>query len=235
MRGLSVFVLAMASLGCAGPAPPESARGTFSTNAIAAHLARFQPAADTTAAVRRARYAQDVLQRAGVQPVRVGSFLLPHPGSGGAAQSHVVGFLAGRDPNQASELVLVVADLDRPESAAVAEVLRRLGIEAQSAVIPAQTVGVALLAEPRTGRAGMADLVRRPLWAHEGIDRVVLPMVDTTGLAARVAWWQAAGIPAVGLGTTASDDPRPETQRLAATYLLAERLYAHLTKPDSLQ
>lgn len=167
--------------------------------------------------------------------MRTGSFLLSHPDGSGASAAHVAGFLAGRDPNHASELVLVVADLDRSEAAAVAEVIRRLGVESRSAIVPRQTVGVALLGEPRTGPVGMADVFRRPLWAREGIDRVVLPMVDTTGSAARLALWEAAGIPAVALSVTPSTEQRADAQRLGAAYLLAERLYAHLTQPDTLR
>ena len=190
------LVLGMVSLaGCARSgatvAPPEG----WSEGEIRAHLRQLtEPvaAADSARAARRVLYAARRMEVAGLMPARDPSFLLAMGKEGRSpsliavsdpAQSHVLGYVTGRHPSYYDELVLVVADLDRPAAAAALEVARVLAEQARDTQVPERTVLFALWAPPRTGIFGLQDYLAHPTWGLDSVTRVLLVTADTAAVA----------------------------------------------------
>jgi len=207
----------------------------LSPSAVATHLGRLAPPADSAAAARRTLHAADHLRRAGLQPALPPSFLLAHPGAASGdgraepdpAAAHVLGYVAGRNPTYADELVLVVAALEGPAGAAVLEAARLLAADARDAIRPEATVGILLLGPPRAGVPGAEDYLRRPTWALERITRVLVVVDDPAQGEVETARWAAAGLPAEVLVPGEGGEVRIRAVHLAeAAHARAHRLAA---------
>jgi hypothetical protein len=223
-RLLLILALPVLLAACGGTAPPPA--GELSTGAVASHLSRLVGAVapgDSLAAARRTLYAADRLRQSGLQPAFPPSFLLAQgaaPEGVNPAAAHVLGYVAGRNPRYAPELVLLTADLDSPAGAALLETARRLAADARDAIRPEATVGVLLLGPPHTGLAGVESFLRRPPWALEGISRVLVVASDTARARVEVERWAGEGLVAEAIAL-----PAPERDLPAATWL-ARAAYA---------
>lgn len=139
-----------------GASVPESA----AVRALADSLAAApSPAARRAVAVR-------ALRRAGVTPLAGGLFTV------GVRAPLVGGFVPGRLPGRASELVVVGASLDRPAAADVLEVARVLVDLSLVQTRPERTVQVALWSGE--DREGLEAAVRAPLWPREAVVAAVV-------------------------------------------------------------
>lgn len=169
-------------------------------------------------------------------PVFASSFLKRFDGSGGSttdpARAHVMGYVPGRNPSYAEQLVVLAADLDRAGAAVVLETARRLALEALDTQVPERTVLVTLWGPPRTGSIGVADLLAHPTWATDGIAHVTLVVSDPSEVAGGEAALAAQGI-AVDV-VLAPQHPKREAAREtkdafeAELLAFAETLYANV-------
>jgi hypothetical protein len=188
-----------------GCSPAPTADTELSTSGLARHLNRLAvdtTPADTLAAARRAQHAAVSLAEAGLQPAIHPSFLVtqrgtPHPAGvlPDPARSHVLGYVPGRNPRYAAELVLVTADIDRLAAAALLEVARLLAAEARTHIVPDATVGFLLFAPPHTDVAGVNDFLSRPTWSLAAIHRVIHVTTRSEEAPALASAWARAGIP----------------------------------------
>ena len=172
--------------GCSGGRALPEGDAVISQSALRSHLAALaRPVAPDSAQVaQRARYAAGRMRAAGLMPVLDGSFFLASDGSStgpllAPARHHVLGYVAGRHPSHADELVLVAADLGETGAAAL-EAARVLADEARTAQELERSVLIALWAPPRTGELGLADYLAHPTWALENVHRVLLVSADTS-------------------------------------------------------
>ena len=199
---------------------------------MAARIA--EPAADSTAEARRAQYAARQMREAGLMPAFASSFFEFFDADGGGpedpARAHILGYVPGRNPRYAGDLVIAAANLDSPGAAAVLETARRLALEALDTQVPERTLLVALWGPPRTGSVGVADFLDHPIWALEGIQRVVLLTADTSG-----ATRSQTMLEELGIGSDIMSIPDnigsevPSSSEKGATPLtsFAEELYTH--------
>lgn len=203
-RLLILALLLVASTGCARSGRTVGAPARWDEGAIRAHLRQLAgPVAvtDSTRAARRVLYAARQMEIAGLMPARDPSFLVAAGGAPPAllgapnpAQAHVLGYVTGRHPSYYDELVLVVADLDRPGAAAALEVARLLAYEARDTQVPERTVLFALWAPPHTGALGLQDYLANPTWGLDHVDRVLLVTTDTSTVVESQRLLDARGI-----------------------------------------
>lgn len=164
----------------------------LSTRSLFADANRLAaPATDSVAAARRAQYAAQRMREDGLMPPFPSSFLLTGEDE---RRAHVLGYVPGRDPSHASQLVLVAADLETILAAAVLETARRLAREALDTQVPERTVLAALWGTPRAGSAGLRDFFDHPTWALEGIERVLFVTSDAEAAREAQALGNAYGI-----------------------------------------
>jgi hypothetical protein len=234
---ITVLVSVVGVGGCGPPPMPEPG---ISTARLSTHLSRLavDGGGDQAAALRRVHYAADRMEAANLQPARWESYLIPFgdsvsqlPGWAGAASSfHVMGYLAGRNANVSSEMVLLSSDLESPGAAAALEAVRALEVEALRGLVPEATVGVILWGPSRSAVDGARDFLASPPWALEAVSSVLHVALDTVGVGAVRRVWEDAGVPfeVVGaLGATAAAQvlSRPLSVD-AAVYRLAHATYA---------
>lgn len=216
--------------GCAGRQAVPEAQGAISQSALRSHLRTLtEPplAADSAQAANRARYAAGRMRASGLMPVKEGSFLIRASGSVGPlldpSQAHVLGYVAGRHPSHASELVLVAASRDGAEGMAALEMGRILADEARFTQVPERSVLIALWASPPPGARGLQDYLANPTWALEHIHRVLLVSADTAATRVSRRLLDARGI-ASEVVTVRSDSLAETLPARAATLIRAARL-----------
>ncbi|MEM1041155.1 MAG: hypothetical protein AAGI91_00855 [Bacteroidota bacterium] len=181
-----VLLLALAATGCGGGRAFSEADQEISTSALRTHLrALAEPLVplDSAEVADRARYAAGRMRAIGMMPVLDGSFLLRASGATGPvpdpSQAHVLGYIAGRHPSYADELVLVAASLESAEGSAVLEAARVLTEEARFTQTPERSVLVALWSPSRPEAAGLEDYLARPTWTLGRTHRVLVVAADT--------------------------------------------------------
>ncbi len=221
-----VLAVGLTAGGCSGGRVVPEAEVVISERALRSHLrvlAEPVIAADSARAAERARYAAGRMRSAGLMPVLESSFLLRQDGSSTGplldpARVHVLGYVAGRHPSYADELVLVAADLDGTGAAAALEAARVLAEEARTTQVPERTVLVALWGPPRTGAFGLADYLAHPTWALDGVRRVLLVSADTAATNEGRRMLAARGIEAeaLALGDRTVAEAAPEVERARA-------------------
>ncbi len=131
-------------------------------------------------------------------PVLDGAFLLRASGSRGSvldpSQAHALGYIAGRHPSYADQLVLVAAQRDGAEGAAALEAVRILMEGARFTQVPERSVLVALWASSSSEASGLRDYLARPTWALEKVQRVLLVSADTAAIRGSRQMLDARGI-----------------------------------------
>ena len=102
----------------------------------------------------------------------------------------VGGFVPGRVPSRAGELVVVAAGLDGPAAADVVDAARVLVDLSLVGTVPERTVGLVLWTGP--SGAGLRTAVRAPLWPR---DAVAAAVVVGEGLPATVGGVPVTAVP----------------------------------------
>ena len=133
--------------------------------AVSAALADSLAAAPSGAA-RRAVAAR-ALRAGGVTPLAGGLFAY------GVGAPLVGGFVPGRTPGRASELVVVAASLDGPAAADVLDAARVLVELSLVRTVPERTVQVVFWSAPLDDRTGPEAALRSPLWPRAAVAAVV--------------------------------------------------------------
>lgn len=219
----SILLALLAASACSPP--PLPAAPDLAPARLTAHLARIEPAATRSDTVRAASYAAEVLAQAGLQPAWAGSFLVEPA----VKAPYVLGYVPGRDPRRAGELVLLSARLNDPAAAAaVLEVARVLAVSARSTLAPGRTVGVLLWTAE-----GPEPFLASPPWALDGVHAVLVVAEDPRWTAAERDRWAARGIAAAPVTSDAVQPASAAPYREAAVLGLAEAvLDAALTAAD---
>ena len=107
-------------------------------------------------------------QMHGLQPALGRSAVVGYNVAPAGTGYNVMGYAAGSHPAQASELVIVAADLDDSAShqgiAALMEIARNYGTWEHRGFSPARTIMVAAFSGCQEGCSGLHAYLRRPLW-----------------------------------------------------------------------
>ena len=249
LAALVTGVLAVPLSGCGGgtlvdaPAGRPGTPPPIDASRLSADVRRFSAVpADSAARERRVAVAASALRSAGWMPAIDGSFRIS-AGPPSERVEHVWATLAGREPGQYAELVVVAADLDAATPLAAAlETARRLARQAAYEQVPERSVLLALSSAPRNAATGLSDFAARPPWALDAVRHVLYVSSDSTRaaavlrdappLGARVEVIAAPPLPKTGTSrffTSARD--------LASATALADTLYGAVlaaAAPDTL-
>ena len=177
---LGVVALASCTGGGRTSVPGDATRSDGALRSHLRALAEPPVAADSAQAASRARYAAGRMRDSGLMPVLESRFLTPAGRRGlvlDPSQAHVLGYIAGRHPSYADDLVLVAAQRDGVGGAAALEAARILAVEARYTQVPGRSVLVALWAA--NPGLGLRDYLANPTWATERIHRALLVSSDT--------------------------------------------------------
>ena len=175
--------LALAVSGCLVPERAVRAPASVAPDAEAAAALGDSLARAPSPEARRGVAAR-ALRRAGVTPLAGGRFTV------GVGAPLVGGFVPGRVPGRAAELVVVAASLDGPGAADAVEAVRVLVDLSLAGTVPERTVQVVLWTGS-AGGAGLRTAVSAPLWSREA---VVAAVVVGDGLPTAVGGVPVAGV-----------------------------------------
>ncbi len=150
-----------------------------------------------------------------------------------AGAVNVVGYVPGRHPAQARELVIVCVDLDAvgtfagvptlepaylgDGAAALLEAARQYAFFAQYTSVPERSLLFAVFSGARQGNAGLRAYLRRPLWPLRQTRAVVYVGLDPSDEPAVRDLLAAHGLPLYAVA------PPADTLRVPRTVLLPER------------
>ena len=124
-------------------------------------------AAAPSSAARRA-VAVRALRAAGVTPLAGEQF------TRGVRAPLVGGFVPGRVPGRAAELIVVAADLDDPAASEVLEAARALVALSLVQTTPERAVQVVFWSAPLGPADGLAAALRSPLWPRDAVHAAVV-------------------------------------------------------------
>ncbi|MDT0630553.1 hypothetical protein RQM47_13870 [Rubrivirga sp. S365] len=157
----------LVAAGCAGSESAVRPPSTVAPDSAAVAALRDSIAAAPSPAARRA-VAVRALRAAGVTPLAGDLF------ETGVGAPLVGGFVPGRVPSRASELVVVAANLSEAAAADVLEAARVLVALSLVEVVPERTVRVALWPGTYSAREGVSLTLRSPLWPRPAVAAVVV-------------------------------------------------------------
>lgn len=209
--GTLAFVL-LGAIGCmAFQAPEERSRPTASRpiwdlESMIEHLEFLgstdaeQPETSTSEHEERVQYAAARMREYMLQPILKDTYELAHlplAGSRSSAEGPtaraVAGYVAGKHPEHAQELVIVCAELEAAGernssgggAAALLEVARNYSLMARYGLVPERSVLFVLLATPRSGSDDGRVFLPAPLWALEAAQALIyvgLPSKDQSAV-----------------------------------------------------
>ena len=182
------IVLALPASGCLVSESAVRPPASVGPDSLGVRVLRDSLARAPSAAARRA-VAVRALRAAGVTPLAGDLFTT------GVRAPLVGGFVPGRVPGRASELVVVGASLDAASAADVVEAARALVDLSLVQTTPERTVQVVLWTGALETPEALALALRSPLWPRDGLAAAVV-VGDAAALPDSVGGVAVAAVPA---------------------------------------